>query len=117
MVLDKGFAWNGRTYGSLSQIAKALTGTNWNGHRFFGLRPARDQRSGERAGRPDAVDKSARPDADRSNGARRYRSKSVEGDAAKRPVVKPAGAEDINAVSPVIGKTASRRQDAVGAAP
>jgi hypothetical protein len=39
MVLDKGFAWNGTSYGSLSQIAKAMTGTSWNGHRFFGLRP------------------------------------------------------------------------------
>jgi Protein of unknown function (DUF2924) len=38
MVLEQGFAWNGLTYGSLSQIAKAMTGTNWNGHRFFGLR-------------------------------------------------------------------------------
>jgi hypothetical protein len=26
MVLDKGFAWNGRTFGSLSQVAKAVTG-------------------------------------------------------------------------------------------
>jgi hypothetical protein len=38
MVLEHGFAWNGQTFGSLSQIAKAMTGTNWNGHRFFGLR-------------------------------------------------------------------------------
>ena len=38
MVLDKGFAWNGQTFGSLSQVAKAITGTRWNGHRFFGLR-------------------------------------------------------------------------------
>jgi Protein of unknown function (DUF2924) len=37
-VLDKGFAWNGRTFGSLSQVAKAITSTSWNGHRFFGLR-------------------------------------------------------------------------------
>ncbi len=37
-VLEQGFAWNGKTYGSLSQIAKAITGTSWNGHRFFGLR-------------------------------------------------------------------------------
>jgi Protein of unknown function (DUF2924) len=41
MVLEEGFAWNGQTFGSLSQIAKAMTGTNWNGHRFFGLRQAR----------------------------------------------------------------------------
>jgi hypothetical protein len=38
MILEDGFAWNGQTFGSLSQIAKAMTGTNWNGHRFFGLR-------------------------------------------------------------------------------
>jgi DUF2924 family protein len=38
MVLEEGFAWNGRTFGSLSQIAKAMTGTSWNGHRFFALR-------------------------------------------------------------------------------
>jgi hypothetical protein len=36
-VLESGFAWNGATYGSLSQVAKAITGTSWNGHRFFGL--------------------------------------------------------------------------------
>jgi Protein of unknown function (DUF2924) len=38
MVLEEGFAWNGKNFGSLSQIAKAMTGTNWNGHRFFGPR-------------------------------------------------------------------------------
>ena len=38
MVLANGFAWNGRTYDSLSKIAFAITGTHWNGPRFFGLR-------------------------------------------------------------------------------
>jgi Protein of unknown function (DUF2924) len=37
-ILEEGFARNGQTFGSLSQIAKAMTGTTWNGHRFFGLR-------------------------------------------------------------------------------
>lgn len=37
-VLADGFAWNGNTYASLSQIAFAITGTRWNGPRFFGLR-------------------------------------------------------------------------------
>ena len=37
-VLADGFAWNGKTYPSLSQIASAITGTRWNGPRFFGLR-------------------------------------------------------------------------------
>jgi hypothetical protein len=37
-VLEAGFVWSGRTYSSLSEIAKAITGTKWNGPRFFGLR-------------------------------------------------------------------------------
>jgi hypothetical protein len=37
-VLADGFAWNGSTYPSLSKIAFAITGTRWNGPRFFGLR-------------------------------------------------------------------------------
>src|SRR5271165_4730497 len=42
MVLDDGYAWNGCFYRSLSQVAKAITGTNWNGHRFFGLKAVRN---------------------------------------------------------------------------
>lgn len=38
MVVHAGFAWNGKTYDSLSKIAFAITGTKWNGPRFFGLR-------------------------------------------------------------------------------
>ena len=37
-VLSEGFAWNGKTYPSLSKIALGITGTRWNGPRFFGLR-------------------------------------------------------------------------------
>jgi hypothetical protein len=37
-VVAEGFAWNGKTYSSLSTIASAITGTRWNGPRFFGLR-------------------------------------------------------------------------------
>jgi hypothetical protein len=38
MVMDDGFTWNGKTYVSLSKVAFAITGTKWNGPRFFGLR-------------------------------------------------------------------------------
>jgi hypothetical protein len=38
MVVADGFAWNGGTYASLSKVAGAITGTRWNGPRFFGLR-------------------------------------------------------------------------------
>ncbi len=41
-VMNGGFAWNGTTYSSLSQVAKAITGTAWNGPRFFGLRERRN---------------------------------------------------------------------------
>ena len=44
MVVDRGFAWEDTTYDSLSKIAQAITGTKWNGPRFFGLR---DKRSTE----------------------------------------------------------------------
>lgn len=37
-VSADGFTWNGKTYSSLSGIAFAITGTRWNGPRFFGLR-------------------------------------------------------------------------------
>ena len=37
MVLQDGFAWNGERYSSLSTIAKTITGTSWNGWRFFGV--------------------------------------------------------------------------------
>lgn len=36
-VTPEGFLWGDRTYTSLSAVAKAITGTNWNGRRFFGL--------------------------------------------------------------------------------
>jgi hypothetical protein len=38
IVVDGGFLWNENTYKSLSEVARAITGTNWNGPRFFGLR-------------------------------------------------------------------------------
>ena len=38
MVMTDGFAWNGQTFDSLSKVAFAITGTKWNGPRFFGLR-------------------------------------------------------------------------------
>jgi hypothetical protein len=37
-VLEEGFAWNGTTYRSLTEVAFAITGTRWSGPRFFGLR-------------------------------------------------------------------------------
>ena len=41
MVLETGFAWSGKTFSSLSDTAFAITGTKWNGPRFFGLKGKR----------------------------------------------------------------------------
>jgi hypothetical protein len=38
MVMADGFAYDGTTFASLSEIASEITGTRWNGPRFFGLR-------------------------------------------------------------------------------
>ena len=40
-VLADGFEWEGRPYQSLSAIARAITGTRWNGWTFFGLKAVR----------------------------------------------------------------------------
>jgi hypothetical protein len=49
MVLADGFAYDGGTYGNLSEIAVLITGTRWNGPRFFGLR-TKTQDTEEQAG-------------------------------------------------------------------
>ena len=36
-VRDDGFEWNGRTFDSLTAVARAITGQHWNGRLFFGL--------------------------------------------------------------------------------
>jgi hypothetical protein len=40
-VLTNGFSWSGRRYRTLSEIARAITGTRWSGPRFFGLETAK----------------------------------------------------------------------------
>ena len=44
MALEVGFAWEGRNYRSLSGVARAITGTRWNGRRFFGVDRKADRR-------------------------------------------------------------------------
>jgi hypothetical protein len=43
-VVVDGYLWRGETYSSLSAIARAITGTRWNGPRFFGLRAGSEPR-------------------------------------------------------------------------
>jgi hypothetical protein len=45
-VLTDGFAWNGKTYRSLTKVAFAITGTRWSGPRFFGVRDKPSKKAG-----------------------------------------------------------------------
>ncbi len=51
-ALDDGFLYEGQAYASLSEIARAITGTRWSGPRFFGLKagPSRSIFQGQRDG-------------------------------------------------------------------
>ena len=46
-IMPDGFSWREATYSSLSVIAQTITGTKWNGPRFFGLRTPSEPRSNE----------------------------------------------------------------------
>jgi hypothetical protein len=46
MVLRSGFGYDGKTFASLSEIASLITGTKWNGPRFFGLRTSKVEDGG-----------------------------------------------------------------------
>lgn len=43
-VMRDGYEWQGRKYRSLSAVAKSITGTNWNGFRFFGMREKKSEK-------------------------------------------------------------------------
>ena len=42
-VIDRGFAYRGTTYRSLSEIARVITSAHWSGPRFFGIRPTSEK--------------------------------------------------------------------------
>jgi hypothetical protein len=72
MVLADGFAYGGETFGNLSEIASLITGTKWNGPRFFGLR-TKTQEGHD----PAAPDRSS--SAKRNSGAASIRSSHLGG--------------------------------------
>jgi hypothetical protein len=51
-VAPDGFDWQGTSYRSLSAIARAITGTVWNGPRFFALRRDKATGTGPKKNRP-----------------------------------------------------------------
>jgi hypothetical protein len=49
-IMDRGYAYRGRSYASLSEIARSITGARWSGPRFFGLRSSSKPQVPEKAG-------------------------------------------------------------------
>ncbi len=90
LVVPGGFCWQAKTYDSLSTIAKTITGTSWNGPRFFGLRskkmpdqeedPTTSQASVGRDRKPQRL--SRRKASGRSG--RRSSVRAMSGDAGER---------------------------------
>lgn len=37
-ILEKGYLWQKQVYGSLSEVAREITGARWSGPRFFGVK-------------------------------------------------------------------------------
>jgi hypothetical protein len=82
MVLADGFAYDGEAYGNLSEIAGFITGTKWNGPRFFGLR-SKTEGSDKvtKAGRLSAADRAPITPPIRSShlgGGSDYRKRNAE---------------------------------------
>lgn len=82
-VLEAGFAWNGATYRSLSEVARAITGTRWNGPRFFGLGRGADDSGASWAGNVSA-------DQDVGSRARRPADPVASAHSGPGPKIGPA---------------------------
>jgi len=65
IVTHEGFLWGDNTYPSLSTIAHVITGTRWNGPRFFGLRTADKPKGADSGEKPW---RTKRPRQNRSSG-------------------------------------------------
>ena len=79
LVGADGFSWQGQNYESLSKVAFAITGTRWNGPRFFGLRDRPVQvESGKRQGRSNADANTARTVVGRGRASGAMRSPSQD---------------------------------------
>jgi hypothetical protein len=82
LVVPGGVCWRGEVYASLSTIARRITGTSWNGPRFFGLRGGDDTP----AAAATAAAAAARMSAPRSGSIRAKRPAKSHGRRGMKPV-------------------------------
>jgi hypothetical protein len=78
MVLAEGYAYDGKTFGNLSEIAGVITGTRWNGPRFFGLRSKADESGKDASGPGGAGCNTAPIRSNHLGGGRDYRKRNAE---------------------------------------
>jgi hypothetical protein len=79
MVLADGFAYDGKTFGNLSEIAGLITCTRWNGPRFFGLRSKTDESTEPASsGKMDRSPKPAPTPSRHLGGGSDYRKRNAE---------------------------------------
>jgi Protein of unknown function (DUF2924) len=87
LAVPSGFCWQGKTYDSLSTIAKTITGTSWNGPRFFGLRSKKrhDHEEDPTTGRASVDhDRKPQPSSHQKASGRRSSVRTGSGDAGAR---------------------------------
>jgi hypothetical protein len=78
MVLADGFAHDGKTFSNLSEIAGLITGTRWNGPRFFGLRSkVQDSNEPTVPDRPQGAKRKAEAVPARPSSLGNYRTRNV----------------------------------------
>ena len=83
LVVPGGFRWQGKTHDSLSSVAKTITGTIWNGPRFFGLRSRKISNQAEDPTTSRAfLDREPQPSSPRKNCGRSGRRSSMRAAAA-----------------------------------
>lgn len=90
MVVEDGFAWNSATLKSLSEVARAITGTRWSGPKFFGLAAAKTASASGAADRPSGAARSER------DGRRRARNTDALVPAEHVPTTAPQAAGDLS---------------------
>ncbi|HVW74766.1 MAG TPA: DUF2924 domain-containing protein [Rhizomicrobium sp.] len=106
VITAEGYRWRDAYYPSLSAVARAITGSNWNGPRFFGLREAKEGPVKPSAAPPD----SPRPPLKPSEGSQTVLAGSESIGAQTNPAGRPAtrGASEAKVKSPRKTKGAHR---------
>ena len=109
-VRDDGYEYEGRPYKSLSSVARAITGTRWNGWVFFGLknRRSREALPVTEAGRPQAPLRGLHPQVHARRGWSRSSTASMPSARPARPM-SPARSPKAGCWCPTATMTAASR--------